>query len=103
MSKRRKAGDWVWLKQNCGFVCESNRLKAEIQAEKPEDWSPCFYCDDPDCQEWATLWTEPDPKTGERHMLCHVSECQMFDEKQETPEPTRPQEGQGGEVPPGGD
>lgn len=77
MSKRRKSGDWVWLMPNSGFVGESHRLKTEIQ---PEDAPPpCMWdCDDPGCIEWSTLWTE-DGGDG-RHMLCHVSECQMFDE-----------------------
>jgi hypothetical protein len=76
MSTRRNAWDWVWL------VGESNRLKAEIQPER--DRSPCMLrCGDADCDEWATLWTEPDPlHNGQRHVLCHISECQMFDEKQ---------------------
>jgi hypothetical protein len=83
MSQRRKAGDWIWVGKNCGFVGESNRLRAEIRPEKDSEWCPCFFCDDPDCREWATLWTEPDPQqNGERHMLCHVSECQMFSERQ---------------------
>lgn len=82
MSKRRNDGDWVWLKANSGFVGESNRLKVEIQPEK--DWEPCMLgCGDPDCREWSNVWTEPDPKCGgNRHALCHVSECEMFDEKQ---------------------
>ncbi len=80
MSMRRNAGDWVWLAPNSGFIGESNRLRAQIQPE--EDYEPCFLCEDPDCREWSTLWTEPDPKTGKRYTLCHVSECQMFDESQ---------------------
>jgi len=60
MSKRRKVGDWVWLKSNSGFVGESNRLKAEIRPE--DDSQPCFLCDDRKCVEWSTLWTEPDPQ-----------------------------------------
>ena len=80
MSTRRKPGDWVHLSCNAGFVGESNRLKAEIQPE--ENPAPCFMCHDPDCIEWATLWTEPDPQNGKRYTLCHVSECQMFDEPQ---------------------
>lgn len=76
MSKRRKAGDWVWLMPNSGFVGESHRLKAEIQPEI--DPPPCF-CDDPECVEWTTLWTENDGDQG-RHTLCHVSECRMLDE-----------------------
>lgn len=84
MSKRRQAGDWVWLKANSGFVGESNRLKAEIQPEKDSEWAPCLFdCGDEDCREWANLWTEPDPKAnGKRHSLCHVAECEMFDQRQ---------------------
>ncbi len=80
-AKRRLSGDWVWLAPNAGFVGESNRLKAQIQPEDGDGW-PCTLCGDPDCREWETLWTEPDPATGERYTLCHVSECQMFDEEQ---------------------
>ena len=84
MSIRRKEGDWVWLKANCGFTSASNLLKAEIMGDDHGCLSPCFGingCDDKDCKEWSTLWTEPD-QNGERHMLCHVSECEMFDEPQ---------------------
>lgn len=78
MSKRRKAGDWVWLDPGSGFVGESDRLKAEIQPE--DDPMPCFECGDEECVEWATLWTEPDPKNaGKRWPLCHVPECRMHD------------------------
>ena len=82
MSKRRHAGEWVWLEPNSGFVGESDRLRAQIQPE--EDPPPCFMCDDPACREWCTLWTEPDPKHGgKQHTLCHVSECQMLDKQKE--------------------
>ena len=86
MSRRRKPGDWVWLRSNSGFVGESNRLKAQILDQGGDPcWGPSAGgCDDPECVEWPTLLTEPDPlHGGKRHMLCHVSECQMFDEKQE--------------------
>jgi len=80
MSIRRKPGDWVWVKAGTGFTDESNRLKVEIQ---DQGCSPCFLCNDPECTEWDTLWTEPDPEnSNKRHMLCHVAECEMFDEKQ---------------------
>jgi len=80
--KRRNAGDWVWLAPGAGFCGDSNRLKAEIQPE--DDPTPCMVCDDDSCREWATLWTAPDAQNdGKRHMLCHVGECQMFDEPQE--------------------
>ena len=81
MSKRRKVGDIVWLRENTGFVGESNRLPAEIMGDGSEPW--CTNdCGDPDCQEWVTLWTLPDPETGKRYPLYHVCECEMFDEKQ---------------------
>jgi len=84
MNKRRQAGEWVWLSANCGFVGESNRLKAEIQPDDEAGLNYCELCGDDGCREWATLLTEPDPlHEGKRHMLCHVSECQMFDEKQD--------------------
>lgn len=80
MSKRRTAGEWVRLKPYSGFVVESDRLRAEIQPEEDEP-APCLgLCDDDECREWATLLTERDPLANdERHMLCHVSECQMLD------------------------
>ena len=61
------------------MVGESARLLAQIQPET--DLLPCTLdCDDPDCVEWSTLWTEPDPAAdGRRHVLCHVSECEMND------------------------
>mgnify|MGYP001558974136 CR=1 FL=1 len=85
MSIRRKAGDWVWLRAGAGMTGESTRLKAELQPEGDDDHAPCRYnCGDPGCREWYTLWTERDPKgSKKRHVLCHVSECEMFDERQE--------------------
>lgn len=80
MSKRRRAGEWVWLRPNSGFVGESHRLQAEIQPEQDGDWSPCMLdCGDPECREWINLWTAEDPDTGKRYPLYHVSECQMLD------------------------
>lgn len=79
MSKRRTVGEWVRLPPNAGFVGDSDRLRAEIQDDGFSPW--CLLdCGDDDCREWATLLTEPDPLADEkRHMLCHVSECQMMD------------------------
>lgn len=79
VSRRRKPGDWVKLPPNTGFVGESDRLPAEIQDQGSD---PCMRdCGDPDCQEWATLWTAPYPAPGgvARGVLCHVSECEMED------------------------
>lgn len=78
MAARRKVGDWVWMPKYSGFTVNSDRLKAQIQDDGGDTW--CLDdCGDPDCFEWATLLTEPDVN-GERHMLCHVNECRMFDE-----------------------
>jgi len=71
----------VWLSPNAGFVGESNRLQAEIMDDGYASWCP-LDCGDPDCREWVTLWTLPD-HNGKRHVLCHVGECEMFDEKQD--------------------
>lgn len=76
MSRRRNVGEWVWLKPNSGFVGNSHILRAIIFNGEPE---PCMICNDPECQEWPTLLTERDER-GAKHMLCHVSECQMLDE-----------------------
>ena len=78
MSKR-KVGDWVWLKPNAGFVGDSHLAIAQIQDDGN---APCPLCDDENCVEWSTLHTECDAD-GQRSMLCHVSECEMFDEPQE--------------------
>jgi hypothetical protein len=74
----------------------SARLKAQIVYEDhPDHPPPCFHlngCQDPECKEWSTLWTEPDPMDDHnRHVLCHVCECEMFDAPQslEVPEPRR--------------
>ena len=80
MSQRRHAGDWVRLQAGAGMRGDSARLKAQI--EPRSDDCPCFLCDDPECKDWATLWTEPDPEArGTRHTLCHVSECEMLEGK----------------------
>ena len=78
MSKRRKPGDWIRPLPGAGMTGDADRLLAQIQPEENPDF--CCLCDDPECREWATLWTEPDPQVaGKRHMLCHVSECQIND------------------------
>jgi len=75
MSRRYKPGDWVRLCAGAGMVGEADRLRAQIRRGVSR---PCPLCDDPECMEWLTLWTEPDPEhDGRRWTLCHVSECQM--------------------------
>lgn len=70
----------VWLSPGAGFVGESNRLRVTIMPE--ECPPPCILdCGDPECREWTDVETEPDAD-GEQYILCHVSECQMFDEPQ---------------------
>ena len=79
MSTRRHVRQWVRCDPGAGFVGEANRLRAEIQPEEYPN-SCMMECGDPECVEWATLWTEPDPLAGgKRYVLCHVSECQMHD------------------------
>ena len=79
MSRRRAVGEWVRLGQGVGFVGDSDRLRAEIQSDGQSPWC-LLNCGDDECWGWARLLTEPDPEAGgERHMLCHVSECQMSD------------------------
>jgi len=87
MSKRRKPGDWVWPSPGSGFIQNSHRLRVEIQPEDEDAFDYCCLdCGDPDCRCWANSLTEPDPKReGYRHMLHHVSECEMYDEKQPDP------------------
>lgn len=81
MSKRRKGGDRVRLLPNSGFLSDSDRLPATIKDEPDWRWEPCLLeCGDPDCREWETLWSDPDPdQDGMRWPLYHVSECQMLD------------------------
>jgi hypothetical protein len=79
MSIRRKAGDVVLVNQGQGFVDAGRALKAEIQGDGSDY---CMLrCDDPDCQEWATLWTVEEP----RFSLYHVSECAMGDANPSAP------------------
>ena len=81
MSKRRAAGEWVRPVPGAGMVGEADRLLAQIQPEPEKERLSCIgLCLDPYCREWATLWTESDPRhDGKRHALYHVSECQMSD------------------------
>lgn len=95
MSKRRKAGEWVALSLNSGFVGESDRLRVQIIPEQHGEPDGCMVrhdpsdpilkefpqlCCDPACCEWSNVLTEPDPQNGGiRHGLYHVSECQMHD------------------------
>ncbi len=86
MSKRRQAGEWVWLKPHSGFTGQSHLLKVEVMPESTPA-EPCFCnsdCHDDECREWLEVMTEPDPSnSGTRYILCHVSECEMLDEKWE--------------------
>lgn len=84
MSIRRKPGDWVWPSPGSGYIKNSNRLRVEIQPEDDDVFDYCCLdCGDPDCRCWANCLTDPDPeREGYRHTLTHVSECQMFNERQ---------------------
>jgi hypothetical protein len=85
VSERRQAGEWVWLRPGAGFCGDSGRLRAELQPEEDGDHMPCVLCDDPECREWSTVWTEHDERWGKRHTLTHVSECEMADQQWATP------------------
>jgi len=75
MSKRRKPGDWVVVKPNCGFSDSDKPEIAQIDPYEPEEYkSPCFYdCGDDSCSEWANLWL------ADGGCIYHVTECQMDD------------------------
>ena len=82
MSTRRKPGDVVMIGPGEGFLDFGVPLRARIGLDGSE---PCMRvgdgpqdCHDPDCQEWATLWTVPDADE-QSEMLCHVGECRMQD------------------------
>jgi len=83
MSKRRKSGDWVWLSRASGFIENSNKHIVQIigpnKGRDGPEW--CMLdCGDPDCREWPNVETKE--INGIRYNLCHVSECQMFDDMQ---------------------
>jgi len=82
----RKPHDKVWLGPGAGMTGEAARLQVEILPEEFDgrDPLPCMLdCGRPGCREWSTVWTVPDPEAnGKRHVLCHISECEMFDEPQ---------------------
>jgi hypothetical protein len=77
MSKRRQPGDIVWKIENAGFCGTSGRGIIPIGSTA----EVCGMCDDQDCNEWPDLWqVDSDGKpTGAN--WCHVSECQMEDDK----------------------
>lgn len=82
MSKRRHRGEVVWLKPHSGFVARSHLRQAKIT-----EWmGACMLeCGDRGCQEWDVHDVPGDGE--ESHLLPHVSECQMLDEKWDGPEP----------------
>lgn len=76
MSKRRKAGDIVWKRENAGFVGEAGRV--EIQPD--DDHSPCMLdCGDPECREWVGCFAVNAAGEYTGGVACHVSECEMSD------------------------
>jgi hypothetical protein len=80
MSKRRKAKEIVWKKENAGFVGRACLVQIIPEDEEKYGVSYCMLdCGDPECREWATCWAcdkDGNPTGG---MACHVSECQMED------------------------
>ena len=78
MSTRRNPGDVVFKVAGAGFSGLAGRGLIPPDSES----EPCFLgCNDPDCQEWPDLWAlGPDGQpTGGN--WCHVSECEMQDDK----------------------
>lgn len=74
MSKRRKAGDRVFVLAGAGFGASGGEY-GTIQPESPgrENDGCILGCGDNDCQEWCNVWSD-----GVRN-FCHISECEMFD------------------------
>lgn len=85
MSKRRQAGERVYLVPGAGFAGDSNRFLVEI-LDDDQDYPCILDCGDDECREWIDVAiVEPKVYEGEpvRHgkgCLSHVSECQMLDE-----------------------
>lgn len=77
MSKRRKIGDWVWVRPGAGFGASRGEWATIIdwESNREEELAPCVICFDDDCREFGDL------ETDDGHMLYHVSECEMFDEE----------------------
>ena len=90
MTKRRKPGDIVWKRENAGFVGQPAYIRIEPEMEG-EDAPPCMICDDYDCSEWSNCTALPGETLeearissgqGERlGVACHVSECEMLDDR----------------------
>lgn len=74
MSIRRKVGDWIKIKPNCGFYGDFCKIPLQIIDEL---FVCCPYCDDEDCKQWGSLLSLE--IEGQRYPVCNVSECQMMD------------------------
>lgn len=81
MSKRRKVGDWVYIRNAFGDQKAIATLRFEIQPEEAlgEPWWCTLGCKDEDCVEWTTMLSEPDSE-GDREYVYHCNECEMSDE-----------------------
>lgn len=77
MSKRRQAGDRVFVKAGAGFGASRGEW-GKILPEPPgrENDFCMLDCGDDDCCEWCNVRTE-------KVNFCHVSECEMFDSEEE--------------------
>jgi hypothetical protein len=80
MSKRRQAGDWVWMRTYAGFVQSEKPQRGQIRPESYGAQWCMLDCGDPDCREWLDVWR------ADGVGLCHVSECEMFDSEEEAQE-----------------
>lgn len=69
-----KIGDRVRKRPNAGFVGVPMECVIPDVPENREDVPGCMICDDPECNEWPTIWgTGPD----EGGVAYHVSDCQL--------------------------
>ena len=76
MSFHPKIGDKVRKKPNAGFIGEP--LVCVIpDVRENQDPPPCFLCDNPDCNEWPTLWALDAEGKPFGPGVCHVSECEL--------------------------
>ena len=98
MSVRRKAGDVVFKPGFVGFIREGAYA---LICEEDEDWQMCcvLSCGDDDCMEWMDVWMLPGNTVEEANearrnenyigLACHVSECEMYDSKEDWMRKTR--------------
>ncbi len=81
MSKRRKAGDRVWVRRDAAFGMSAGEWAMIVDENTklvPDGFTtPCPYdCGDPDCRQWGNM------KCVDRDnevVFKYVTECEMYD------------------------